>query len=280
MLPSHLSILEGVTVVALVTHVPGPLAASRLRAMGASVTKIEPPAGDPLIASAPQWYADITQGMNVERMGMRDVASVATLESLLHSADVVLTATRASVLERLNVHWSALHERHPRIVHVALCGEPPPNDSRAGHDLTYQARAGTIAPPAMPRALIGDMAAAERAVAATLGALFLRERTGEATRVDVSIVDAAWDFAAPYRAGLTAPSGALGGALPTYAIYPARVGFVAVAALEAHFVERLKQLLGATTLTRETIGAALAQRDASAWEHDAEQLDIPLAAVR
>ncbi|HVA29029.1 MAG TPA: CoA transferase [Candidatus Baltobacteraceae bacterium] len=273
-------VLDGFKAVALVTNIPGPLAAARLRTLGAEVVKIEPPRGDALQLAAPRWYAAIVGGMNVVQLDLRERGPLAALEAHLGDADLLITATRANALERLHLQWDRLHVRHPQIVHVALCGDEPPHDDRAGHDLTYQARAGTIAAPTMPRALIGDMAAAERAVAAAMGALLLRERTGRTTRVDVSIVRAATDFAEPYRQGLTTADGALGGSLPTYALYPTRDGYVAVAAIEPHFVERLLSLLGVSTLSRETIGAALMERDALAWEREAEALDVPLAAVR
>jgi crotonobetainyl-CoA:carnitine CoA-transferase CaiB-like acyl-CoA transferase len=274
------TVLDGYSVVALVTNIPGPLAAARLRQCGALVTKIEPLSGDPLGMAAPRWYASLVEGVRCVPLDLRSEDAKETLSSLLSNADVLITATRASVLERLGLHWDRLHAMHPNLVHVALSGELPPHDSRAGHDLTYQARAGTIAPPSMPRALIGDMAAAERAVAATFGALLLRERTGRSTRAEISIVEAATDFAEPYRQGLTAPDGALGGGLAAYGIYAARDGYVAVAALEPHFVERLRALLGVVDLTRETIAAALAVRNAAEWERDAIADDIPLAAIR
>lgn len=280
MIDALAGVLDGIKAVALVTNIPGPLAAARLRSLGADVTKIEPRHGDALQIAAPQWYAALATGMNVLTLDLREPAAIATLEAHLHAADVFLTATRASVLERLQLQWEHLHVRFPRLIHIALCGDAPPHDDRAGHDLTYQARAGTIAPPAMPRALIGDMAAAERVVSATLGGLLLRERTERAVRVDVSIVEAATDFAEPFRHGLTAPTGSLGGALPAYAIYPAREGFVAVAAIEPHFMEGLAKLLGVGELTRETIASALMERDAFAWEREAELRDVPLAAVR
>jgi crotonobetainyl-CoA:carnitine CoA-transferase CaiB-like acyl-CoA transferase len=280
MLEALADALAGIKAVALVTNIPGPLAAARLRSLGAQVLKIEPPQGDALKMAAPTWYAELCAGMEILQLDLREPGALATLEAQLATADLFLTATRPSVLERLHLQWNALHARHPRIAHVALCGDAPPNDERAGHDLTYQARAGTIVFPSMPRVLIGDMAAAERAVTAALGALLLRERTGRATRVDVSIVDAATDFAEPFRQGLTATDGPLGGALPTYALYPAREGYVAIAALEPHFIARLATLLGVRDLSRETIGAALMERDALTWEREAELHDVPLAAVR
>jgi len=45
--------LWGVRVVTLAVNVPGPVAAARLCELGASVTKVEPPGGDPLEAVSP-----------------------------------------------------------------------------------------------------------------------------------------------------------------------------------------------------------------------------------
>jgi crotonobetainyl-CoA:carnitine CoA-transferase CaiB-like acyl-CoA transferase len=64
--------LDGVCVVALATNIPGPLAAARLRSMGASVTKIEPSAGDPLESASPRWYAAICAGLDVVRINPRN----------------------------------------------------------------------------------------------------------------------------------------------------------------------------------------------------------------
>src|SRR5581483_3587069 len=46
-------------VVTTAVNVPGPFAAARLRGLGAHVTKVEPPGGDPLAISAPDWYREL-----------------------------------------------------------------------------------------------------------------------------------------------------------------------------------------------------------------------------
>jgi alpha-methylacyl-CoA racemase len=45
--------LRGVRVLTLAVNLPGPVAASRLCDMGASVVKVEPPGGDPLARMCP-----------------------------------------------------------------------------------------------------------------------------------------------------------------------------------------------------------------------------------
>jgi alpha-methylacyl-CoA racemase len=209
-------VLEGYRIVALATYIPAPVAAARLRDLGASVVKIEPRRGDPLALAAPAWYAELTRAMEVVTMDLRDPACRPSLDALLSQADLFITAMRASSLSSLKLDQASLRANFPRLSHIALSGEAPPYDDRPGHDLTYQARAGTVAPPAMPRALIGDMAASERIVTAALAALLRRERSGETTHAQVSITDAATAFAQPYVYGLTASTGILGGALATY----------------------------------------------------------------
>ena len=273
-------LLLDIRVVAITTNIPGPLAAARLRALGASVTKIEPLRGDPLAAAAPAWYAEIVTGMEIVQFDLRAPEAKALIDERLRDADLLVTAMRARSLANAGLDWPALHARYKRLCCVTLTGEAPPHDDRAGHDLTYQARAGTIAPPAMPRVLVGDMAAAERVVSTALALLLQRERSGVAGQASVAITDAAADFAKPYEAGLTQGSGELGGGLAVYNIYPAREGWVAVAALEPHFIERLQAMLGVENLDADTLRAAFLRRSAQEWEALAQHHDLPLAAIR
>lgn len=271
--------LNGVAVVALATNIPGPLAAARLHALGAAVLKVEPLRGDPLAEASARWYAAIHAGIDVVRLDLRAPADLATVHERLAGADVLITAMRGGAAIRAGLAWDDLHERYRRLSHVAIVGEAAPNDDRAGHDLTYQARSGLLSPPAMPRTVLSDLAAAERAVTAALAALFQRTRTGEGIRCEVAIVDAAHEFSAPLRFGLTGERDVLGGALPAYKLYPAKDGWVAVAALEPHFAQRLRELLGIDEIDTPSLERALLTRTAQEWEALAERHDVPIAAV-
>jgi crotonobetainyl-CoA:carnitine CoA-transferase CaiB-like acyl-CoA transferase len=273
-------LLENVAVVAIAANLPGPLAASRLRALGASVVKIEPLRGDPLADAVPAWYEQIVAGMEIVQFDLHAPEAKALVAERLREADLLLTAMRPQSLANVELDWETLHRRYPRLCSVALIGEAPPDDDRPGHDLTYQARAGMIVPPALPRVLVGDMAAAERVVSVGLALLLQRERTGLAGFATVAITDVARDFAEPYRHGLTQNGGVLGGGLPVYNIYAARDGWVAVAALEPHFAQHLRDMLGIDRLDAEAIGAAFAARSAQEWEELAQHHDVPLAAIR
>lgn len=266
-------------VLALVTNIPGPLAAAALAADGARVVKVEPPPGDALAAAAPDWYASITERVEVLRLDLKAAGARARLETLLEPADVLITAMRGSALERLGLSWPQLHERHPRLCHVALAGEAAPNDDRAGHDLTYQALAGLVDPPAMPRSVFADLFAAERAVTAAYRALFERERTGAGTRAEIPIAEGAAHLADALRYGLTTPDGPLGGALSVYRLYETADGWIALAALEPHFQARLRDALHLESLDAAALSRRFAERSCAYWEDVARQYDLPLAAV-
>ena len=55
--------LRGVRVVSLALNLPGPAALMRLKSLGATCTKAEPPAGDPMQNYSPAAYAALKQGL-------------------------------------------------------------------------------------------------------------------------------------------------------------------------------------------------------------------------
>ena len=75
------------------------------------------------------------------------------------------------------------------------------------------------------------------------------------------------------------PGGVLGGGLPAYNLYPTRSGWLAVAALEPHFLQRLAAELGLEKVTAAALRARFAERTAVEWEEWALVRDLPMAAV-
>ncbi|MGN6301056.1 MAG: CoA transferase [Angustibacter sp.] len=268
--------LTGVTVVSLAINVPGPVAVARLQALGAHVTKVEPPSGDPLRLASEAWYSALTAGQQVRVLDLKSAEGRAGLDGLLANADVLVTSTRTAALQRLRLDWASLHAQFEQLCHLEIVGDTESGD--AGHDLTYQAANGTVQPPQLPTVLVADLAGAERAVGEVLAALLLRTRTGRGVHRVVALSGVARDLAAAARYGLTADGGPLGGALPAYGLYETREGWVAVAALEPHFWRRLCTEL-AVDGTREDLEEAFAQRTARDWEVWARERDLPLVAV-
>jgi alpha-methylacyl-CoA racemase len=272
--------LRGIQVLTLAVNVPGPVAAARLRGLGATVVKVEPPEGDPLAQTNRDWYEVLVAGQKVIRLNLKETEDRARLDELLGESDHLLTATRPAALARLGLGWPELHARYPRLSQTAIVGYPAPEDNVPGHDLTYLAGLGLLTPPELPRTLLADLAGVERAVSASLALLLGRELGLGTGYVQVPLAEAAAFFAEPLRYGITAPGGELGGGLPGYNLYRAREGWISVAALEPHFWRRLLDELGLQTANREELASAFLSRTAEEWQSWAAECDLPIAAVR
>jgi len=264
--------VENARVVSLAQNVPGPLAVARLRRAGASVIKVEPLGGDPFIELSRDWYAEMHEGIEVERLDLKSERGRARMPEVLSDADLFVTSQRPSVLVRLGVDAGSLRATCPRLRFLRIVGSVF-DPERPGHDLTYQAQAGLLG-DAMPRSLFADVMASERAYTAAIE--LLQQAPGSAA--DVGLLESVEPLLAPIRHGLTTPDGVLGGAAPRYRTYRAKVGRVAVAALEKHFEARLHEAFGLP------LGADLAERlldrTADEWEAWAQSHDLPIVAIR
>ena len=275
--------LSGVRVLNFAVNVPGPIAAQRLGLLGAEVTKVEPPVGDPLAQYARPWYDSLAAGQKVIQLDLKAADAAEQLDALLRETDIVITSFRPAALERMGL--ANLPERYPHLIQVDIVGDLEAPEV-PGHDLTYQAGAGTLTPPQMPTVLLGDFLGAEHATTAALAMLVGRGTAGKTESANaaaaqrhcqIGLKQAGLTAAAALQVGITAPTGLLGGALWTYGIYESSDGHVAVAALEPHFAKQLVQATGASD------GASLSEflqtrstADIVQW---AEANALPIAAV-
>jgi alpha-methylacyl-CoA racemase len=271
-------LLEGIVVVSLAINLPGPLTAARLSKLGAHVTTVLPPSGDPIALYQPEWFADLHKGQDLVILDLKSPDGIAELDALLANADILITSSRPSSLSRLGLDPETVAKKHPRLCQIAIVGESGVNAENPGHDLTYQAINALVIPPAMPITLIADMAGSERAAQIAVAALLHRERTGEATHQEVALADATYDMAEPNRRGLTKPGGGLGGGLGLYAIYETQEGWIALAAIEPHFAQRIMSELNVDASV-EAFAQVFKTKTATQWEQWAKEIDIPLVAI-
>ena len=264
--------LEGVRLVTMAQNVPGPLAVARLWQAGARVTKIEPPGGDPLLSLSPAWHAEMHEGVTIERLDLKSDAARGRLTALLAAADVFITSQRPSQLARLGCDPETLRSRVPSLRLLRIVGSLR-DPEQAGHDLTYQAHAGTLGSE-MPRTLTADVMTSERVFAGVLA--LLRQPPGSI--MDVGLVETLEPLLASLRHGATLPNGVLGGGAARYRLYRAKTGRIAVAALEAHFANRLYKELDLPI--DSDLSASMRERTASEWEAWGREHDLPLAAVK
>jgi crotonobetainyl-CoA:carnitine CoA-transferase CaiB-like acyl-CoA transferase len=265
--------LHDVKVVSLAVNLPGPLAAARLCELGASVTKIEPPAGDPLVAAAPGWYAALVEGQTVVALDVKN--DRAKLDELLGDADLLITSMRPSALRRLGLDKP--HEQFPQLSLIEIVGH---HDGEVpGHDLNYQAVYGTLTPPQMPKVPIADILGAERAVSTALAALVAAIGTGKGHPHRVVLEDAARVAGSAVKYGLMGDGAVLGGAFPGYGIYASADGHVALGAIEPHFFTRALDAFHADG-THESFAKAFADKTTAELEAIAAANDIPLKGVK
>ncbi|GAB2505041.1 CoA transferase [Nocardia heshunensis] len=268
--------LDGVEVVSLAVNLPGPLAAARLAELGATVTKVEPPAGDPLAAAAPDWYSALIAPQTVVTLDLKQEADRAKLDELLATADLLITSMRPSALAKLGL--AQPQERFPRLSLIEIVGHAE-DPEVPGHDLNYQAVHATLTPPHMPTVPVADMLGAERAVSTALAALVARANTGAGQPFRVALEEAAARAGDAVRYRLMGPDAILGGAFPGYGIYACRDGHIALGAVEPHFFLGTIALFGASG-DHESLRKAFADRTIAELEALAAEHDLPINGLR
>lgn len=269
-------ILDGIRVISLAVNLPGPLAAARLLELGASVTKVEPPSGDPLAVGAPGWYAELVARQIVLVLDAKDSGDRGRLDDLLAEADLLITSMRPSALTRLGLDRP--QDISPRLSLIEIVGRDGEAAETPGHDLNYQAIHGTLTPPALPTVPLADMLGAERAVSASLAALFERSSTGLGGTRRVVLEAAAEHAGTAVKQGLMGEGTVLGGAFPGYGIYASSDGHVALGALEPHFWARTLETFGLDG-THESVRTVFATKTTAELEAIAAHADIPLNGV-
>jgi crotonobetainyl-CoA:carnitine CoA-transferase CaiB-like acyl-CoA transferase len=278
--------LRGTRVLSLALNLPGPAALMRLAQMGATCTKVNPPAGDPMQHYTPSGYDLMHKGVKHLTLDLKTPAGQAALHKVLPKTDVLLTSFRPSALTKLGLGWRTLHKQYPALSLVEVVGAPGPLAEIPGHDLTYQAEVGLVNGMDLPPSLFADMGGALMASEAALKALISLKSTGKGCRHEVALSDAAAWLALPRQLRMTTPEGAVGGAHAGYRIYACKNGRVAVAALEPHFAISLCEAAGIKLehpvkdlfkpATRKAIESFLAGQTRVQLDKLAVAKDIPL----
>ncbi|MEM1202547.1 MAG: CaiB/BaiF CoA-transferase family protein [Acidobacteriota bacterium] len=244
--------LEGTVVVDLSRHLPGPLVGRLLADLGARVIKVEEPKlGDPsrqappLVGEVSSLAALLLSGHDSLALDLKKPTAREVVENLLMSADVLVESFRPGVLQRLGLAQEELRRLFPSLVICSVTGwgQGGPHALRAGHDLSYQAIAGSLAGGGgMPAVQVADLVGAWSATNAVSAALLRRERTGDGCWIDQALLDAAGHAALTGWAAEADGPKAVGeplyltGALPCYDLYRTRDdGSLALAPLEPKF---------------------------------------------
>ena len=283
--PQRLQPLTGVRVLSLALNLPGPAALMRLRDMGATCTKFEPPIGDPMATYSPIAYANMHNGVGLLTADLKQASGQHTFHTALADTDVLITSFRPSALRKLQLDFDSLHAKFNRLIMVSIVGAPGHRADEPGHDLTYMAEQDLIQGLSLPPTLYADMGGALATSEAVLQGLLARQQSGTGTHLEVALSEAARWLGKPRQWQLTTPTGEVGGAHAGYRVYACQDGRVAVAALEPHFARRLCAAAGlppdAAQAMREPqqhseLTRFFAARNRQAIDAMATELDLPM----
>jgi crotonobetainyl-CoA:carnitine CoA-transferase CaiB-like acyl-CoA transferase len=205
--------LDGIRVVEIASWMFVPSGGSVLVDWGADVVKVEHPVtGDPqrgLISSGllPGGPGGVNFMVEQPNRGKRSVAlDIAhpdgheALMRLVETADVVVTSYLPQVRRKLGIDVDDLRARNPAVIVARGSGNGPkgPDAEKGGYDgATFWARGGVGTtmperdggwPPGQPTPAFGDVMGGLATAGAIAAALVKRERTGEPSVVDVSLL--------------------------------------------------------------------------------------------
>jgi alpha-methylacyl-CoA racemase len=254
--------LAGIHVVEVAAYLPGPVCTGVLAALGARVTKVSRPGGDPLRSLpylAPA-YPVVNAGKAEMELDLRSAEGAERLRALASEADVLVDGLRPGALTRLQLGAEALRSLNPRLIYCGLSGFGAVGEGagRGGHDLNFLALSGLLAAttaagePAIPGTQLADLVGGLTAATAILAALQARGPSGLGCAIDAPLLGAARWLMAPWHAvegagamGEMEPAAALTGRQACYRLYRTADGrHLAVGALEAHFWARFCAAIG------------------------------------
>ena len=203
--------MQGVRVLEVAEHTFVPAASALLADWGADVIKIEHvERGDAMRGLASTGVVNIPSDVHVllehSNRGKRSLGldlstpdGVDIVYKLAATCDVFLTNKLASVRKKLKIDVADIRAHNPNIIYVRGSGqgERGPDANRGSYDsLAFWFRPGTAIGvrrpdydhvPSPPAPGFGDSIGGMNIAGGIMGALYHRERTGEATEVDVSL---------------------------------------------------------------------------------------------
>jgi crotonobetainyl-CoA:carnitine CoA-transferase CaiB-like acyl-CoA transferase len=221
------AVMEGVRILEVAEHTFVPAASALLADWGAEVIKVEHvERGDAMRGLMSSGVGIMGTEVHVllehSNRGKQSIGldlttdeGLEVLHKLAATCDVFLTNKLPSVRTKLHIDVEDIQSRSPQIIYVRGTGqgEQGPDADRGSYDvLSYWHRPGVAAAlmypddehvPPPPAPAFGDSIGAMTIAGGIMGALFHRERTGEATTVDVSLLGTGiWSMGAALALGL------------------------------------------------------------------------------
>ena len=308
----------GLTVIDLSQGIAGPYCAAQLRAQGANVIKIEPPAGDwiRLLGGGSEGLSALAV---VNNLGKRSICIDATqtegcalIQKMVQRADVLVENFRPGVMAKLGLGYETLAALNPRLIYMSISGfgDSGPYVHKPATDSVLQAMTGMAMinkdPAGTPRRfglMVPDTATALYAAQCVSVALYARDARpgadgrGRHLRLSLAECCAAFQagpmlddflFAGEFKPPITVPSG----------VFATSDGYLVLAVLrdsmwqglcralaredwltEARFATGALRAQASEEINRE-VARIVATRDSKQWAALFEQHDVLCAPIQ
>ncbi len=197
--------LAGLIILDLTRVLAGPFCTMILSDLGARVIKVETPEGGddsraigPFIEGQSAYFMSLNRGKESIALNLKETGDRNIFEKLLAKTDVLVENFRAGTMEKLGFGWETLHARFPNLIYAAASGfgHTGPYATRPAYDMVVQAMGGMMSltghkgsPPTRVGSSIGDLSAGMFTAIGVSSALYHRQQTGEAIKVDVGMLD-------------------------------------------------------------------------------------------
>ena len=196
--------LDGITVVTLEHAIAAPFCTRQLADLGARVIKVERPgsgdfarAYDERVRGMASHFVWSNRSKESLTLDVKHPQALQVLVQLLEGADVLVQNLAPGAAARLGLSFEALHEKYPRLIvcDISGYGDDGPYRDRKAYDLLIQSESGFLSVTGSPDApakagnSIADIAAGMYAYSSILAALLQRGKTGQGSRIDVSMLE-------------------------------------------------------------------------------------------
>jgi len=200
------SLLDGIKILESTTIITGSLAGCLLGDLGASIVKVEhPKGGDPFRVFRGDDYSPHFRAYNRNKeslaLDLRSEKGRKIYLKLAAETDILIENFRPGVMDRLNLGLEVLRKANPRLIVCSITGfgADGPYKNRPAYDAVAQGVAGITSlfldeDAQLTGPTIADNMTGYNACYGIMAALFERERTGRARRVEVNMLESAVAF--------------------------------------------------------------------------------------
>ena len=200
------SALEGIRVLDFSHALSGPYCTMLLSEYGATVYKLEDPAGGdmgrgwgpPFAGDQTYFFLGLNRGKHGIAINLKHERGRELCLGLIEKMDVLIHNFRPGTMERLGLGYDVVHARNPRLVYCAISGygQDGPSRDEAAMDLIVQCSSGLVSMTGTEKGeqvrsgySVADVTAGLFGVIGILTALRALESTGKGQLVDVSMQD-------------------------------------------------------------------------------------------